>query len=163
MREIVHLQVGQCGNQIGSKVRNRYCLSCLCVYEVRSDMSIVPDCITNAKLKYEYVVLFEIFVLQHMSLMSACRPVWLAYLVYMLTFGKKGKGSHSLTNYVPRRGNLWEVGWPRWRLSGQLHVPAALSPGKKPRYPLHRRLGGPQNRSGRCGEGKILDLTRTGT
>jgi hypothetical protein len=26
---------------------------------------------------------------------------------------------------------------------GQLHAPAALPPGKSPRYPLDRRLGGP--------------------
>jgi hypothetical protein len=32
---------------------------------------------------------------------------------------------------------------------GQLHAPAALPPGKKPRYPLDRRLGGPQSRSER--------------
>jgi len=31
---------------------------------------------------------------------------------------------------------------------GQRHVPAALSPGKT-RYPVYRRLGGPQRRSGR--------------
>jgi hypothetical protein len=31
-------------------------------------------------------------------------------------------------------------------LSGQRHAPAALYPrGKNPRYPLDRRLGGPQN------------------
>jgi hypothetical protein len=28
--------------------------------------------------------------------------------------------------------------------------------GKSPRYPLDRRLGGPQSRSGRCGEDKNL-------
>jgi hypothetical protein len=33
-------------------------------------------------------------------------------------------------------------------VSGQLHVPAALSPRKEPRYPLSRRLAGPQNQSG---------------
>jgi hypothetical protein len=33
-------------------------------------------------------------------------------------------------------------------LGGQYHVPAALPPGKT-RYPLYRRLGGPQGRSGR--------------
>jgi hypothetical protein len=34
-------------------------------------------------------------------------------------------------------------------VSGQRHAPAALYPrGKKPRYPLDRRLGGPQSRSG---------------
>jgi hypothetical protein len=32
--------------------------------------------------------------------------------------------------------------------SGQLHAPAALPPGKEPWYPLNRRLGGPQSRSG---------------
>jgi hypothetical protein len=32
---------------------------------------------------------------------------------------------------------------------GQLHAHAALPPGKDPRYPLYRRLGGPQSRSGR--------------
>jgi hypothetical protein len=32
-----------------------------------------------------------------------------------------------------------------------------------PRYPLYRRLGGPQSRSGRHGELKILDPTRTRT
>jgi hypothetical protein len=40
-------------------------------------------------------------------------------------------------------------------MSGQLHAPAALTPGKEPRYPLDRRLGGPQSRSGRREE-KIL-------
>jgi hypothetical protein len=34
---------------------------------------------------------------------------------------------------------------------------------KSPRYPLHRRLGGPQNRSGRFGGEKILDPTGTRT
>jgi hypothetical protein len=35
---------------------------------------------------------------------------------------------------------------------------AALPPGKEPRYPLDRRLGGPQSRSGLCGGDKILSL-----
>jgi hypothetical protein len=35
------------------------------------------------------------------------------------------------------------------RASGQRHAPAALYPREKdPRYPLDRRLGGPQSRSG---------------
>jgi hypothetical protein len=34
--------------------------------------------------------------------------------------------------------------------------PAALSPAKELRYPLDRRLGGPQSRSARCGEEKNL-------
>ena len=33
-------------------------------------------------------------------------------------------------------------------VGGQNHAPAALSP-EKTRYPLYRRLGGPQSRSGR--------------
>jgi hypothetical protein len=33
-------------------------------------------------------------------------------------------------------------------VGGQLHAPAALPPGMT-RYPLYRRLGGPQGRSGR--------------
>jgi hypothetical protein len=37
-------------------------------------------------------------------------------------------------------------------VSGQLHFPAALPQGKTPWYPLDRRLGGPQSRSGRGGE-----------
>jgi hypothetical protein len=41
-------------------------------------------------------------------------------------------------------------------VSGQLQAPAALRPGKGPRYPFYRRLGGPQSRSGRYGEVKIF-------
>ena len=33
-------------------------------------------------------------------------------------------------------------------MAGERHAPAALSPGKT-RYPLYKRLGGPQGRSGR--------------
>ena len=40
-------------------------------------------------------------------------------------------------------------------LGGQRHAPAALPPGKT-RYPLYKRLGGPQGRSGRVR--KILPL-----
>jgi hypothetical protein len=42
--------------------------------------------------------------------------------------------------------------------SGQLYAPAALPPGKEPRYPLDRRLGGPQSRSGHGGEEKNSQL-----
>jgi hypothetical protein len=34
-------------------------------------------------------------------------------------------------------------------MGGQRHPPAALPPGKETRYPLYRRLGGPQGWSGR--------------
>jgi hypothetical protein len=36
-------------------------------------------------------------------------------------------------------------------LSGRLHTPAALPPGKETPYQLDRRLDVPQSRSGRCG------------
>jgi len=39
-------------------------------------------------------------------------------------------------------------------VSGQLHAPAALTPGKGPRYPFDGRLGGHQSRSERDGEEK---------
>jgi hypothetical protein len=46
-------------------------------------------------------------------------------------------------------------------VSGQLHAPAALPLGKSPRYPLYRRLGGPQSRSGQHGEVKFFYPTGT--
>jgi hypothetical protein len=49
---------------------------------------------------------------------------------------RKGK-VHPRTNHEGLEG-----------VGGQRHAPAALPPGKT-RYPLYRRLGGPQNRSGR--------------
>jgi hypothetical protein len=39
-------------------------------------------------------------------------------------------------------------------VGGQLHGPAALPPEKSPLYPLDRRIGGAQSRSGRGGEEK---------
>jgi hypothetical protein len=39
-------------------------------------------------------------------------------------------------------------------VSGQLHAPAALPPGKESLLQLDRRLGGPQRRSERGGEKK---------
>jgi hypothetical protein len=44
----------------------------------------------------------------------------------------------------------WPLHW--MEVSGHLHSPAALPKGKSPYYPLDRRLGGPQIRSGRGGE-----------
>jgi len=41
-------------------------------------------------------------------------------------------------------------------ISGQIHVPSVLSAGKNPRYLLNRRLGGPQNQSGRFEEDNSL-------
>jgi hypothetical protein len=39
-------------------------------------------------------------------------------------------------------------------VGGQLHAPTVLPFGKSPFYPLDRRVGGPQSRSGRGGEEK---------
>ena len=44
---------------------------------------------------------------------------------------------------------------PRWRWVVNI-TPRLLQPGKEPRYLLNRRLGGPQKRSGRFGEGQVL-------
>jgi hypothetical protein len=59
-----------------------------------------------------------------------------------------GRGGIAPTHSRPRH----QMG-----VSGQHHAPAALYPrGKDPRYPLYRRLGGPQSRSGHRGYRKIL-------
>jgi hypothetical protein len=42
-------------------------------------------------------------------------------------------------------------------MSGQLHATAALPPGKELRYPFDTRFDGPQSRSGRRGEEKIIN------
>jgi hypothetical protein len=57
--------------------------------------------------------------------------------------------------WMYRYTNCWSrhTSW-RWVVS---FTPLPLYP----RYPLDRRLGGPQSRSGRCGEEKILDHTGT--
>jgi hypothetical protein len=41
-------------------------------------------------------------------------------------------------------------------VSGQLHAPAALLRRKSPWYPLDRKLGGPQSRSGHSGKAKEI-------
>jgi hypothetical protein len=38
------------------------------------------------------------------------------------------------------------------KVSGQLHVPAALPWGNRRQYQFDKKLCGPQNRFGRCGE-----------
>jgi hypothetical protein len=44
-------------------------------------------------------------------------------------------------------------------VNDQLHAVAALTQGKELRYPFDRRLGGPQSRSGRGGEDRIILAT----
>jgi hypothetical protein len=48
----------------------------------------------------------------------------------------------------------------RWDDLSASHPGCALLTGKDPRYPLDRRLGGPQSRSGHRGWRKILCLYR---
>jgi len=56
--------------------------------------------------------------------------------------GPEGEKRYSwYSSTLPSTSALYGVG-------GQRHAPAALPPGKT-RYPLYRRLGGPQGRSGR--------------
>jgi hypothetical protein len=43
-------------------------------------------------------------------------------------------------------------------VSCRLHVPAALTLCKEPRYPFYRRVGGPLGQSGRCEDGKCICL-----
>jgi len=45
-------------------------------------------------------------------------------------------------------------------VSGHLHTLAALPPGKDPWYPLDRRLGGPQSRSGPSAVITIVPFTK---
>jgi hypothetical protein len=84
----------------------------------------------------------------------------------------KVKLSLCLTNEALRHEGAWgsgcidphfldlETGW-RWAVS---FTPRPLCHrGKSPRYPVDRRLGGPQSRSGRRAKEKILDRTGTRT
>jgi hypothetical protein len=43
-------------------------------------------------------------------------------------------------------------------VSGQLHSPAALPPGKEHAIPIGQEAGGPQSQSGRGGEEKTIPL-----
>jgi hypothetical protein len=82
---------------------------------------------------------------------------------------KKVKLSLSLTNYALRHEGVWRSGcihprfldlgtsW-RWVVS---FTPWSLYPrGKSPRYPLDRRLGGPQSRPGQYREETIFTIPR---
>jgi hypothetical protein len=75
-----------------------------------------------------------------------------------------------LTNEALRYEGVWESGGidPRFLHVGSSRrwvgsfTPRPVYPrGKNPSYPLDTRLGGPQSQSGRCGEEKILDPSRT--
>jgi hypothetical protein len=65
-------------------------------------------------------------------------------------------GSECIDPYFLHLGTSW-----RWVVS---FTPRPLNPrGKSSRYPLDRKLGGPQSQSGRRGEEKILDPTGSRT
>jgi hypothetical protein len=55
----------------------------------------------------------------------------------------------TFSRYRPNWPIRWILSWPRHQkgMRGQHHAPAVLTPGKT-QYPLYRRLGGPQDRSG---------------
>jgi hypothetical protein len=100
---------------------------------------------------------------------SCCR---LSDNPYLLTCKKKVKLSLCSTNSVLLHEGVWgsacidphflDLG-TSWRWVVRF-TPLPLYPrGKSPRYPSDRRLGGPQSRSGRFGEEKILDPTGTRT
>jgi hypothetical protein len=70
-----------------------------------------------------------------------------------------------LLNYALRYEGAWGSGCinPHFVDLGSFTPWPSYPRGKSPRYTLDRRYSGPQNRSGRRGEEKILDPTGTGT
>jgi hypothetical protein len=75
-----------------------------------------------------------------------------------VTGSGKGKGKGE-SIFQPRTGHKGPKGEKRYNstlsltsalggVGGQRHAPAALPPGKRPQYPLHTRLSGPQGWSG---------------
>ena len=64
----------------------------------------------------------------------------------------KGKGLPRTGHEAPEGEQMYSFTLPSTsaldEVGGQRYAPAALPPGKT-RYPLYRRLGGPQGRSGR--------------
>jgi hypothetical protein len=77
------------------------------------------------------------------------------------TVPRKGKVPLCLINYVPRHEDVWGSGGIALRFlisaldegDWSASRPGRFTPqGTSPRYPLDRRLGGPQSLSGLCGE-----------
>jgi hypothetical protein len=75
--------------------------------------------------------------MSHLFLRSVHAPL----AVHPITGHQGPRGGVEVQHYLFSTSVLEGVG-------GQHHAPAALPPGKT-RYPLYRRLGGPQGRSGR--------------
>jgi hypothetical protein len=76
------------------------------------------------------------------------------------------------TIYALRHEGIWVSGCREpqfldlgtsWRWAVRITTRPLCPRGKSPRYPLDRRLGEPQSRSGRCCEEKILYLSATRT
>jgi hypothetical protein len=79
-------------------------------------------------------------------------PRWAAEPEIIIIIIIKGKG-HPITGHQGPRGGVevWLYSFPTSALEGvggKHHAPAVLPPGTT-RYPLYRKLGGPQDRSGR--------------
>jgi hypothetical protein len=83
----------------------------------------------------------------------------------------KGKVVPVRNNQALRHEDIWESEGmaPPFLISGLdggewlASSPGRFTRGKNHRYPLDRRMGGPQSRSGRRGEQKILAPTGTRT
>jgi hypothetical protein len=111
------------------------------------------------------------FLQSYVNILFQRHDFFVYLLVILLTLLYKTKIkvklSLCLTNFALRHEGVWGSGcgdpyfldlgtsW-RWVVSFKLRP--LCSRRKSPRYPLDRRLGGPQSRSGRRGEEKILTL-----
>jgi hypothetical protein len=92
-------------------------------------------------------------------------------MIVIVIIGKKKIKSLPLTNQALRHEGVLGSGSidPHFLDFGSCRGVVSFTPpplyarGKNPRYPFHRRLGGPQSRSGWLGGEKILDPTGTRT
>jgi hypothetical protein len=107
---------------------------------------LVEDCIMQCRREsyksYSVVVMLVI--------------VDMVLLVMLVVVAVVVKQSSPATRYGDacgdRRYSSYSFSTSALGVSSQHHAPAALYPrGKNPRYPLYRRLGGPQSRSGHRG------------
>ena len=67
--------------------------------------------------------------------------------------GRKCGRAHSMKECQGNTGTFHSFLTSVLKVSGQHHAPGHFTPGKEPRYPLNRRLGGPRSSSGHSREG----------
>jgi hypothetical protein len=108
----------------------------------------------------------------NMSPYTFPHPVPNFYSSLLITSSKKVKLSPCLTNQALCHEGVWGNGCinphflglgTSWKWVASFMTCSLYPWGKSPRYPLDRRLGGPQNWSGWHGEEKILVSTGTWT